>query len=68
MHRLSKGQTTHHTPVSPPECIWDLLKAALSVLKDLASANNLCREAIVIHGGVPVLLQASTNGRGSRLI
>ncbi|CAM9151927.1 unnamed protein product [Laminaria digitata] len=33
-------------------------EVALCVLEVLASANNLCREAIVIHGGVPVLLQA----------
>lgn len=32
-------------------------QAALLVLEDLARANNLCREAIVIYGGVPVLLQ-----------
>lgn len=31
------------------------------MLQDLASANNLCREAIVSHGGVPVLLQAPEN-------
>ncbi|CAM9992751.1 unnamed protein product, partial [Ectocarpus sp. 12 AP-2014] len=36
-------------------------EVALCVLQDLASANNLCREAIVSHGGVPVLLQAPEN-------
>ncbi|CBN77602.1 hypothetical protein Esi_0004_0241 [Ectocarpus siliculosus] len=36
-------------------------EVALCVLQDLASANNLCREAIVCHGGVPVLLQAPEN-------
>lgn len=34
-------------------------QAALLVLEHLARANNLCREAIVIHGGVPVLLQVT---------
>ncbi|CAN0153209.1 unnamed protein product, partial [Pylaiella littoralis] len=34
-------------------------EVALCVLKDLASANNLCREAIVAHGGMPVLVQAA---------
>ena len=35
------------------------VQVAICVLEVLASANNLCREAIFIHGGIPVLLQAS---------
>ncbi|CAM9652718.1 unnamed protein product [Ascophyllum nodosum] len=34
-------------------------EAALCLLKALASTNNLCREAIVLHGGVSVLVQAA---------
>ncbi|CAM9253029.1 unnamed protein product [Discosporangium mesarthrocarpum] len=33
-------------------------EVALLVLRDIASANNLCREAITTHGGVPILLAA----------
>lgn len=46
---------------SPTFCANSTLfvQVALCVLEGLASANNLCREAIVMHGGVPVLLQVS---------
>eukprot|EP00752_Nemacystus_decipiens_P010771 g9583.t2 len=45
-------------------------EAALCILEDLASSNNLCREAIVIHSGVPVLMQAAEgcSGRARRAI
>ena len=45
-------------------------QAALCILEDLASANNLCREAIVIHSGVPVLMQAAEgcSGRARRAV
>lgn len=45
-------------------------QVALCVLEDLASANNLCREAIVLHAGVPVLLQAaeSCSARARRAV
>lgn len=54
--------------VSP--CPPYYFQVALCILEDLASANNLCREAIVVHSGVPVLMQAAggCSGKARRAV